>query len=1181
MLKDLSSRRVRQWTALGVSLLLIFLAVGAVKALPSAAARQLAAPAGTKTGTVLGNANGFTLAQDAQHDTSPALRSMPLIAPIPRAENGDKDAFQAIERLGGVPGKDSVLQNFFGKLGGIPGPTVHFDGMYNQWGPIPPDTNGDVGPNHYYQIVNTGIQIFNKTGTSLYGPADISTLWQGFGGPCASRNDGDPILLYDTQADRWFVSQFTTAAPFGECIAISASGDPLGSYHRYFFSLSQTDLYDYPHCGVWPDAYYCAFNVFLNGASFGGASVTAFNRDQMLNGQSTTFLASPPIPSAASFMPADVDGHTLPPTGEPNIFTTISTGAQALQFFNFHVDWANPGSSTFSAGGSVPVAAFANPSGVPQPSTSVQLATLAGRLMFRGAYRNFGDHQALVLNHTVTGSGGAAAAPRWYEIRSANSSPFSATLYQQGTYNPDSTSRWMGSAAMDHQGNLALGYSASSSSLYPSIRYTGRLVSDPLNTLPQGEGTFITGSGSQTNSAGRWGDYSDLTVDPVDDCTFWYTTEYLSATGDRNWRTHIGAFKFPACVAVVVTPTSTPSGPTATATSTPVATGTPCGGNYVINVTSSITNTDPTQTGRLAVNGVQSSCGAPKPFPGVNDSEPRHYKSYSYTNSTGAAQCISVRLTNACGNNALMTEAYIGSFNPADISQNYVADMGNGDIVESYSFNLPAGQTAVIVVNERSANIGCDSFTLTANACAAVPTFTVTPTSTPAPPTATPTTVCTGLTYQTTTSTAATQIPATNDIGSHCDDCNTTVTLPFPVQVYGTPYTSARVSANGNLQFASDAGSAGVSGEFCLPVLDSPPFLSTLFGYFQDLRTDVNGVQPSGVYSSVVGTAPNRQYALRWHATYFGNASQEVDFEVIMNENSPTISVIYGQVPANANDAGAGIQLNDGQYTQVSCSGNPPLTAGLRVDYVPVSCNAPTATVTPQNTPTVTQTSVPLVTQTSVPGTATATATPVNCPLPFTDVDQFNPFYQYIQCLYCRGIISGYSDNTFRWGNDVTRGQVSKIIANSAGLNDTVTGQTFTDVDPANPFYVFIERLYRHGYISGYDTAANCPSGIPCFRWELPVTRGQLAKIDANAAGYNETPTGQTFRDVPAANPFYVFIERLSLHGVISGYDCGGPGEPCPGLYYRPFNNITRGQVSKVASQTFFPNSCAPAATRP
>jgi hypothetical protein len=264
----------------------------------------------------------------------------------------------------------------------------------------------------------------------------------------------------------------------------------------------------------------------------------------------------------------------------------------------------------------------------------------------------------------------------------------------------------------------------------------------------------------------------------------------------------------------------------------------------------------------------------------------------------------------------------------------------------------------------------------------------------------------------------------------------------------------------------------------------------------------------------------------------------------------------------------------------------------LTVQNIPCGLTTPTATATdtPVPTATATNTAVPtetataVPTDTTVPVTATSTAapptatsTPVNCPLPFTDVDQFNPFYQYIQCLYCRGIISGYADNTFRWGNDVTRGQVSKIIANSAGLNATVSGQTFTDVPPANPFYVYIERLAATGAISGYDTAANCPTGTPCFRWELPVTRGQLAKIDANAAGYNETPTGQTFADVPAANPFYVFIERLSLHGVISGYTCGGPGEPCPGIYYRPFNNITRGQVSKVAAQTFFPMNCAPA----
>jgi hypothetical protein len=262
-------------------------------------------------------------------------------------------------------------------------------------------------------------------------------------------------------------------------------------------------------------------------------------------------------------------------------------------------------------------------------------------------------------------------------------------------------------------------------------------------------------------------------------------------------------------------------------------------------------------------------------------------------------------------------------------------------------------------------------------------------------------------------------------------------------------------------------------------------------------------------------------------------------------------------------------------------SGTPTATATT----VPPTNTATATTAPPTNTPpagsTATATTVP-ATATTVPATATApaaTATPVNCPLPFTDVDQFNPFYQYIQCLYCRGIISGYSDNTFRWSADVTRGQVTKIVANAAGLNDAVSGQTFTDVPAANPFYVYIERLSAHGYISGYDTAANCPTGTPCFRWEQPVTRGQLAKIDANAAGYNEMPgpTTQSFKDVPAANPFYVYIERLALHGVINGYTCGGPGEPCPGFYYRPNANITRGQTSKVVSQSFFPKSCAPA----
>jgi hypothetical protein len=436
---------------------------------------------------------------------------------------------------------------------------------------------------------------------------------------------------------------------------------------------------------------------------------------------------------------------------------------------------------------------------------------------------------------------------------------------------------------------------------------------------------------------------------------------------------------------------------------------------------------------------------------------------------------------------------------------------------------------------------------------------TVTPTVTGTPPTATAVPSATATpsappcpVYTVMTSTA-TIVPGVTDSGNHCDDCATTVSLPFPVQLYDQTFTQAFINSNGSLEFGAATASNVIA---CLPDRNNTYIV---YAYQTDLCTaDCGGVPcpTCGVFTNVTGTAPNRDFVVEWRTILYG-ANVPANFEIVLHENSSTISTIYGVTGDQGANEVAGIQKTaSSTWTQYSC-GEPSLTNGLRVDYVLQPCATPTATATA-----------------TAPA---ATATPVNCPLPFTDVDQFNPFYQYIQCLYCRGIISGYADNTFRWTADVTRGQVSKIIANSAGFNDTVTGQTFTDVGPGNPFYVYIERLYRHGDISGYDTAANCPSGVPCFRWELPVTRGQMAKIDANAAGYTETPTGQTFRDVPPSQTFYQFIERLSLHGVISGYTCGGPGEPCPGLYYRPNANITRGQVSKVAAQTFFPNACAPA----
>jgi len=208
----------------------------------------------------------------------------------------------------------------------------------------------------------------------------------------------------------------------------------------------------------------------------------------------------------------------------------------------------------------------------------------------------------------------------------------------------------------------------------------------------------------------------------------------------------------------------------------------------------------------------------------------------------------------------------------------------------------------------------------------------------------------------------------------------------------------------------------------------------------------------------------------------------------------------------------------------------------------------------------------------------------------FTDVDQYNPFYIYIKCLYCRGIVSGYSNNTFRPFNNMTRGQVSKVVSNAAGINDAVSGVRYTDVPTTHPFYLWIMRLTNRGYMSGYSDNVNCAGvGVPCFRPERDVTRGQLAKIVSNAAAFTDpVPAGtQTFADVPSSNPFWLWIERISRRGVITGYDCGtGYINPCTGItetcdaqrrpYYRWCAYVTRGQASKIVANTFFPVNCAP-----
>jgi len=441
----------------------------------------------------------------------------------------------------------------------MPSPLLTFEGInVGEGNPctgcLPPDPNGDVSPNHYVQVVNTAIEIWDKSGAILSPTRGIHTLFEGQP-VCGARSYGDPTVLYDQFADRWLVSQFAVPnypdPPSYECVAVSTTGDPTGSWCAYEFE-SPIPLNDYPKFDVWPsqNAYFMTANQFVP-PSYVGPEGWALERDQMLTCQTARVLDYPMSADLGSILPADPDGSNAPPAGAPAPMVAYDTTPQEqLEIWNATVDWSVP-YLTIAHEGNLATAAFTElcpgihlQACIPQPGTAVLLEALSDRLMYRLAYRNFGGEQAMVVNHTVDAGSGVAGV-RWYQLSKTTTGNWS--IAQQGTYSPDTTSRWMGSAAMDHDGNIAVGFSTSSATEYPAIEYAGRLVSDPPGELSQGEATLFAGAGSQTDPSGRWGDYTALTVDPVDDCTFWYTNEYYPTTSQRTWHTRIGSFKFPSC----------------------------------------------------------------------------------------------------------------------------------------------------------------------------------------------------------------------------------------------------------------------------------------------------------------------------------------------------------------------------------------------------------------------------------------------------------------------------------------------------------------------------------------------------------------------------------------------------------------------------------------------------------
>jgi hypothetical protein len=431
-------------------------------------------------------------------------------------------------------------------LAPAPAPTASFDGLdFAAWGSgWPPDTTGDVGPSHYIQGVNGSIGIWAKATRTRLAAFTLNAFFTTAGAKteCSANNQGDPTVVYDSISGRWILADFAwsnLAGPYYQCMAVSKTGDPVaGGWWVYQFPVSATDMNDYPKMSVWGDGIYLTANMFKGGSTFTGAKVWAFNRDDLTTGAALRYVAFQLSSSYFSLLAANARASGVP-TGTPEYL--VSLAGTSLRVWRVNVDWSTPTNSTLTGPTTVAVTSYTRPNSINQP-VGDKLDAMADRIMNRVQYRADGT-PSLWITHTV--SSGSKAATRWYQLNVSGASP---TVLQSGTYQPTTgVHRWMGSMAVDKVGNAAIAYNVSSSSTYPGIRFAGRTATAALGTFDQSEQTLVNGTGAQVNGYNRWGDYSDLALDPSDGCTFWFTGEYYSVTGSA-WRTRIGSFKLPTCV---------------------------------------------------------------------------------------------------------------------------------------------------------------------------------------------------------------------------------------------------------------------------------------------------------------------------------------------------------------------------------------------------------------------------------------------------------------------------------------------------------------------------------------------------------------------------------------------------------------------------------------------------------
>lgn len=905
-----------------------------------------------------------------------------------------------------VPSKDGAYRPDTRKrpdVAPLPTPLLTFEGISKDdtialgQGFVPPDTVGAVGPNHYVQIVNVAFRIWDKQGKPLTPIKSLGDVFANLPSPCTGSIDGDPIVMYDQLADRWLISEFcvTDAYPNRQLIAISTGSDPTGTYFLYDFAMPNTKFPDYPKFGLWPDAYYMSANQFdAGGLLFAGSAFFAFNRNKMLAGEpDATYIYTDTCPGGlgdqceiSGLLPSGMDGFVPPPPGAPNTFAYFTADeyydpADAVRLFDFHVDFNEPSRSTVAerSESPMPVAAFSPMvPWIPQRGTGTGwwLDPISDRLMYRLAYRHFGDgREALVFNHSVLvdylyyGRG----AIRYYELD--RSSPLSAySIKEQQTFAlDDDASRWMGSVAMNHQGDTAIGYSASGSSFYPSIRYAARLSGDPAGSgFDRGEQEVTTGESFQVSSSRRWGDYSAMTLDPTDDCTFWYTQEYTQQfyQNASRWQTRVAKLNPGPCT---VSPRGEIRGRvTSCSTGLPLsgilvdATGgfdrtTKADGTYSMTVSPGsysifarkygYRTTDPMGV-NVADGGsvTQDFCVAPQPVLSANAISVMSGNQFIEPNE---CNWVDIPLTNSGAGTSANISAILSTTTPG-------VTIGNAS--SSYSDIAPAGTAHVNVPFQITTDqtVACGSnidLTLTVNYSGGQYITHLSQLVGEA----------TSPDYVFTASTGAT-IPTTGTFIPHSDEFTfdkPIISSPFNFSVYGKPIVAGGPICLGRAGLVSFSGylwlDNSINQTLPEPWMETSP-IGVLAPFWADNQMRNDEIQGSGMWTELTGNAPNRTFMIEWRSrnsypNLYGPV--DTDFAVFFHENSDNFEYVYKGTGSDqkANGVTATVGIQSGNYgehfTQYSYK-SPVITPGLKLSASRPKgvCAAGNGTCGPMPTPT-------------------------------------------------------------------------------------------------------------------------------------------------------------------------------------------------------------------------------------